>query len=33
VKGWVGIELSEIDDEELAAHLTEAWGMITRKRK
>src|ERR1700724_697062 len=25
VKGWIGIELDQIGDEELGAHLTEAW--------
>ena len=28
VKGWVGIELSEIGDEELAVHLREAHRLI-----
>lgn len=28
VKGWVGIELAEIDDEELAVHLTDAWRIV-----
>lgn len=28
VKGWVGIELSQIGDDELGAHLSEAWRMI-----
>src|SRR5580704_13463120 len=28
VKGWVGIELPQIDDEELACHLRDAWHMI-----
>jgi hypothetical protein len=28
VSGWVGIELEEIDDEELGAHLTQAWQLI-----
>jgi hypothetical protein len=33
VKGWVGIELSLVDDDELGFHLTEAWRLIaTRKR-
>lgn len=30
VKGWVGIELKEIGDEELAAHLSDAWSLIER---
>ena len=33
VKGWVGIELDAIDDEELAMHITEAWQMIAPKAK
>jgi hypothetical protein len=32
VRGWVGIELAEIDDEALAAHLLEAWRMIAPKK-
>lgn len=28
VKGWVGIELGGIGDDELGAHITEAWRMI-----
>lgn len=28
VKGWVGIELPAINDEELAFHLREAWRLI-----
>lgn len=31
-KGWLGIELGEVDDDELGAHLTEAWRMMTRKK-
>src|SRR5262245_11991480 len=33
VAGWVGIELPAIDDEELAAHLLEAWRLIEAKQK
>jgi hypothetical protein len=34
VKGWVGIELAEIGDEDLGAHLSEAWKQIgTARRK
>jgi hypothetical protein len=33
VKGWVGIELGQIADEELGAHLTEAWRLIERKKR
>src|SRR6266498_3579236 len=28
VKGWVGIELARISDEDLAAHIREAWLLI-----
>lgn len=31
VRGWVGIELAEIDDDELGAHLAEAWKLIVAK--
>ncbi len=31
VRGWVGIELARIDDEELAFHLCEAWRIIAAK--
>lgn len=31
VKGWVGIELTQIDDEELACHLRDAWQLIQGK--
>jgi hypothetical protein len=33
IKGWVGIELSEISDDELGAHLTEAWKLINSSRR
>jgi hypothetical protein len=33
VAGWVGIELSEISDEDLAAHILEAWQLIATKAK
>ncbi len=32
VKGWVGIELARIDDDDLGAHLTEAWKLIGVKK-
>jgi hypothetical protein len=32
VRGWVGIELSCIGDEELAAHIREAWQMVAPKK-
>jgi hypothetical protein len=28
VRGWIGIELSQVSDDELALHLKEAWGLI-----
>jgi len=33
VKGWVGIELTQIYDEELGAHLSEAWKQINTTRR
>jgi hypothetical protein len=33
VKGWVGIEIDQIGDEELGAHLSEAWKMVSSRRK
>ena len=32
VKGWVGIELEQIDDGELAVHLRDAWKLIAPKK-
>jgi hypothetical protein len=32
VHGWVGIELSRVDDEELAELVEEAWRMTAPKR-
>lgn len=32
VKGWVGIELGRVSDEELGAHLTEAWQLSNAKK-
>ena len=31
VRGWVGIELDRISDEELACHIREAWRLIAPK--
>jgi hypothetical protein len=31
VRGWVGIELARIGDEELAAHIHEAWRLVAPK--
>jgi hypothetical protein len=30
--GWVGIELDQISDEALAAHIQQAWNLISRKK-
>src|SRR5664279_1300729 len=32
VRGWVGIELSQIGDEELGAHLVDAWRLMSSSR-
>jgi hypothetical protein len=32
VRGWIGIELDRISDEELTAHIHEAWQMIAPKK-
>jgi hypothetical protein len=32
VRGWVGIELSAVSDEELAGHLMQAWSIIAPKK-
>jgi len=32
VRGWVGIELDNIGDEELASHIREAWRLVAPKR-
>ena len=32
VKGWVGIELSQVGDDELSQHLIEAWQLIGTKK-
>ena len=32
VKGWVGIELDRISDEDLASHLLDAWRLIAPKK-
>ncbi len=31
-RGWVGIELAQIDDEELSFHVQMAWELIAPKR-
>jgi hypothetical protein len=32
VRGWVGIELDRIDDDELAEHLAQAWRLVAPAR-
>lgn len=32
VRGWIGIHLSQIEDEELITHLREAWRLIAPKK-
>ncbi len=32
VRGWFGIELNRVSDEELASHILEAWRLIAPKR-
>jgi hypothetical protein len=32
VRGWIGIELDAINDEELGLHVWEAWRLIARKK-
>jgi hypothetical protein len=32
VKGWVGVELDAVSDEELSLHIHDAWQSIGRKR-
>jgi hypothetical protein len=31
VRGWIGVELSAIGDDELAEHIREAWRLIAPK--
>ena len=33
IKGWVGIELDRIGDDELGAHLSDAWKVISNLRR
>jgi hypothetical protein len=33
VRGWVGIELDRIGDDELAAHIRDAWQLVAPKRR
>ena len=32
VRGWIGVELDRISDEELEFHIREAWQLIAPKR-
>jgi len=32
VRGWIGIELGEISDEELSLHILDAWRLIAPKK-
>jgi len=32
VRGWVGIELNRVSDDELALHIHEAWRLIASKK-
>ena len=32
VRGWIGIELDQVSDKELALHLEEAWRLIAPKK-
>jgi hypothetical protein len=32
VRGWVGINLDQVKDEELASHIRQAWSMIAPKK-
>jgi hypothetical protein len=31
--GWIGVELDQVDDEALAAHVRQAWQLIMKKGK
>jgi hypothetical protein len=33
IKGWVGMDLGHIGDEELGAHISEAWKLMRSRRK
>jgi hypothetical protein len=32
VRGWVGLELGQVDDDELAFHIHEGWRLIAPKK-
>ena len=31
-RGWVGVELANVDDEELASHIQAAWSLVAPKK-
>ena len=31
-RGWIGIDLESVSDEELSAHILEAWRLLTPKK-
>jgi hypothetical protein len=31
--GWIGVELDQVSDEALAAHIRQAWQIITSKKR
>ena len=33
VSGWIGVELTQVSDEELALHVCEAWRIISHKQR
>lgn len=33
VAGWVGVELAEVDDDQLASLIREAWNFIDQKTR
>ena len=32
VRGWIGVEIDEVSDEELTAHLIDSWKLIAPKK-
>ena len=32
VRGWVGVEIDEVSDDELTSHLIDAWRLIAPKK-
>jgi len=32
VRGWIGVDLDQVDDDELGAHIHEAWQMVAPKK-